>query len=231
MLLYALPVSVSDLTQLQLGIEFFTDTGEATTEAGQITNPPSTPTGYSYAVQLLANNISLSQVAMAVDSLMFGVTDNVAELTRLATQFLPAQVANAVANGLNPTVYDAEALGLALSGGNGTSNAFATNFGSLSASAFAQAVATATGVNANAIQQFVTNWINFYTATPAASSGLSVTLASYGAAFGDAVGVALLSSTAANLQTLVPNALIDIAEGKYAVGAPLGFQPTHAQLE
>jgi hypothetical protein len=39
MSLFALPISVSDLTQLQQGIEFFTDTNEATTEAGQITNP------------------------------------------------------------------------------------------------------------------------------------------------------------------------------------------------
>jgi hypothetical protein len=68
MSLFALPVSVSDLTGLQRGIEFFTNTVEATAEAGLITNPPSTPTVYSYAVQLLANNISLSQVAMAVDS-------------------------------------------------------------------------------------------------------------------------------------------------------------------
>jgi hypothetical protein len=62
---------------------------------------------------LLANNISLSQVAMAVDSLMFGVTDNTTELAKLSTQFLPPQVANAVAHGFNPTVYAAEALGLA----------------------------------------------------------------------------------------------------------------------
>jgi hypothetical protein len=32
-------------------------------------------------------------------------------LTFFITQFLPAQAANAVANGLNPTVYAAEALG------------------------------------------------------------------------------------------------------------------------
>jgi hypothetical protein len=67
---------------------------------------------------------------MAVDSLMFGVS--LTELAKLSTQFLPAQVANAMANGFNPTVYAAEALGLALAGGNGTSNAFATDFGSLS---------------------------------------------------------------------------------------------------
>ena len=67
MSLYALPVSVNDLEQLQLGIEFFTNTNEATTEAGLINQK--TPTVDSYAVQLLGNNISFSQVAMAVDSL------------------------------------------------------------------------------------------------------------------------------------------------------------------
>jgi hypothetical protein len=42
MSLYTLPISVSDLTQLQLGIELFSNTAEATTEAGLITNPPNT---------------------------------------------------------------------------------------------------------------------------------------------------------------------------------------------
>jgi hypothetical protein len=234
MSLFALPVSVSDLTKLQLGIEFFTNTGEATTEAGLITNPPATPTVYSYAVQLLANNISLSQVAMAVDSLMFGVTDNVAELTKLATQFLPAQVANAVAHGLNPTVYAAEALGLALAGGNGTSNAFATNFGSLSVADFASAVSSLTGINSGAIQVFVNNWINFYTANPPAG-GLAVTLAAYGAAFGDAVGAALLNPTVngslALLVSETQNALIDNAEGSYKAGIALLAEPPHLPLQ
>jgi hypothetical protein len=234
MSLFALPVSVSDLTKLQLGIEFFTNPGEATTEAGQITNPPATPTVYSYAVDLLANNISLSQVAMAVDSLMFGVTDKVTELTKLATQFLPAQVANAVAHNLNPTVYAAEALGLALAGGNGTSNAFATHFGSLSVSDFASAVASLTGINSGAIQQFVNNWINFYTANPPAG-GLAVTLASYGAAFGDAVGAALLNPTVngslALLVSETQNALIDNAEGSYKAGIALIAEPAHLPLQ
>src|SRR5712691_7915930 len=39
MSLYALPVSVSDLTQLQTGIEFFTNPGEAAALA-QLINPP-----------------------------------------------------------------------------------------------------------------------------------------------------------------------------------------------
>jgi hypothetical protein len=127
MSLYTLPVSVSDLVQLQLGIEFFPDTTEATTEAAAIN--AGTDTVGNYASALLAKNISLSQVAMAVDSLMFGVTDNTTELTKLAIQFLPPQVNNAVKYDLNPTVYAAEALGLGLASGNGTSTAFASNFG------------------------------------------------------------------------------------------------------
>lgn len=234
MSLFALPVSVSDLTQLQRGIEFFSNVAEATTEQGLITNPPNTPTVFTYATDLLVRNVSLSQVAMAVDSLMFGVTDNLVELAKLATQFLPAQVANASANGLNPTVYAAEALGLGLAGGNGSSNAFATNFGSLSITEFASEVASLTGVNASAIQGFVNNWLNFYTANPPAG-GLSAQLAAYGAAFGDAVGVALLNPTVngstALLVAEVQNALIDNAEGSYTAGIPLITELPHLPLQ
>jgi hypothetical protein len=233
MSLYILPVSVSDLTQLQLGIEFFPDTTEATTEAGLINQQ--TATVDSYAVQLLANNISFSQVAMAVDSMMFGMTDYIFELTKLATQFLPPQVNNAVKYGLNPTVYAAEALGLALAGGNGTSNAFATEFGSLSVEQFTAEVASLTGVNPLAIHNFVLNWISFYTANPSAIGSLSVTLAAYGAAFGDAVGTALLNptfnGTIALVDDEVQNALIDNAEGSYQSSIALAAQPFHLPLE
>jgi 3D (Asp-Asp-Asp) domain-containing protein len=109
---------------------------------------------------------------------------------------LPKQVAAAIAGGFQPTVYAAQALGLTLSGssGNGgTGNSFASQYGALSTSAFATTVATATGINANAIQGWVTYWLGFYTANPGAiPSGSSVTLAAYGAALGDAVGEALL---------------------------------------
>jgi len=165
-------------------------------------------------------------------------------LTLLSTQFLPGQVAVALANGFNPTVFAAESLGSALS----TNTAFNTNFVGLNVSQFSQAVATATGVNANAIQQFVNNWTAFFTANPSALQGRTVTQASYGAAFGDAVGVALLNPTSANLQTqvstnpafpfspntiqgLVANALITIAEGTYKVGTPLASQVPHDLLQ
>jgi hypothetical protein len=237
MSLYSLPVSVSDLIQLQFGLDFVNNTTEATSEAGLINQTQQTATVSSYAQQLIANNISLSQVAMAVDSLMFGVTDNVTELANLSVQFQPGQVANALKFGLNPTVYAAEALGLGLAGGNGTSNAFATDFGSLSVTQFASDVSGITGINAGAIQNFVQNWIKFYTANPASTFGLSVTLASYGAAFGDAVGAALLNPTVngtlALLTSEVQNALIDNAEGQglYQVGIPLIAEAPHLPLQ
>jgi hypothetical protein len=240
--LFALPVSASDLTALQLGIEFFTNASEATSEAGAINTAGSNESVFAYAAKLIQSNFLISQVAMAVDSLMFGQTDSVAELTKLSTQFLPAQATVAVANGFNPTVYAAEALGLALAGGNGSSNNFATKFGSLSVADFAQETADATGVNVTAIQGFITNWIAFYTSNPDASGGLSTQLAAYGAAFGDAIGVALLNDTSAGLKTdidlnaptisgLVANALIDNAEGLYQVGVSLGSLSAHKALQ
>jgi hypothetical protein len=243
MSLVALPVSVSDLTTLQSGLEFFTNPAEVTSELTAINTPGSPETVFTYAARLLQNNFLQSQVAMAVDTLMFSQTDNVAELTKLCTQFLPAQAANAVANGFDPTVYAAEALGLALAGGNGSSNNFAMNFGSLSVSDFAQATANATGVSVSAIEGFVNNWIAFYTANPSATFGMSATLASYGAAFGDAIGVALLNDTSAKLKTdidlnsdvllsgAVANALIDNAEGLYTAGVPLASLPAHQLLQ
>ena len=106
----------------------------------------------------------------------------------------------------------------------------------------------ATGVNPTAIQDFLNNWIAFYSgAGSGAHPGLSVTQAAYGATFGDAIGVALLNPTSANLQTvvsttpfnpfspntiqgLVANALIDNAEGAYKTGVALGALPPHTPL-
>jgi hypothetical protein len=236
MSLYAFTVTVHDLQQLQFGIQFYGDDLTDTAAVAAAINPPiETATVFSYANQLLASNISLSQVAMAVDSLMFGATDNTTELDRLVAPFLLEQVGVANTYGFNPTVYAAEALGLALAGGNGTSDAFATDFGSLSVSQFASEVAGLTGVNEGAIQQFAKNWGSFYTANPSATYGLSVTLASYGAAFGDAVGVVLLNPTVngtiAQLVGEEQNALIDNAEGLYQTGIALSAEPAHSPLQ
>ena len=56
--------------------------------------------------------------AVAVEGCMYGAVGTSAEITLLASQFLPAQVALAIQNGLNPLVYASEALGLAFAFGN-----------------------------------------------------------------------------------------------------------------
>ena len=107
MSLFALPVSVADLTQLQQGIQFFTNTAEATAEAAAINADEATESVFTYAAKLIQSNISLSQVAMADTAIMEGGTIPVGDtttpntLTFLSTQFLPAQVATAIAHGFN----------------------------------------------------------------------------------------------------------------------------------
>ena len=54
MSLTALPVTVSDLTTLQSGIQFFTNTAEATTEAAAINAPGATETVFTYAARLIS---------------------------------------------------------------------------------------------------------------------------------------------------------------------------------
>src|SRR5262245_33450010 len=206
MSLYALPVSVSDLTTLQNGIQFFTNVPQATQEAALINNPPFSATVFSYAQQLLAANVALSQVAMADFALMLGVTDNVAHLAAISTQFLPPQFNVAVTHvpPFDPVVYDAEAYGLAIAAINNGNNAFATGFGGLSITAFAAAFSTITGTSAAAIQLFVQNWIAFFTGPGSgAHAGISAQLAAYGAAAGDAIGVALEATNAPALS--IPN--------------------------
>src|SRR5271165_3155576 len=160
MSLFALPVTVSDLTTLQQGIEFFTNTAEATAQAALINaGTPGGPTVYSYAAQLLSSNISTAQVAMADSALMEGATIAVGNATTpnrlslFATAFLPGQIANALKNGFNPTVYAAEALGLALSGNTAFNTNFVTPFAT-NVLVFAGAVSNITGVMASAIQGF-----------------------------------------------------------------------------
>jgi hypothetical protein len=251
MSLFALPVTVADLTTLQSGIQFFTNTAEATSEVGSINANQPSDSVFIYATKLLASNISLSQVAMAVTAIGEGGTVAVGNtttsntLTFLSTQFLPAQVTAALAGGFDPTVYAAQSLGLAVASTAG----FNANFAGLSVSQFVGAVATATGVNSTAIQQWVTNWTTFFQANPGAHVGLTVTQAAYGATLGNAIGVALLNPTSANLQTIVSttpnvnqfipntiqgvvaNALINVAEGSYQVGVALGALPAHQFLQ
>src|SRR5271166_1957505 len=250
MSLYALPVSVADLEQLQLGIQFYTNVAEATTEAALINAGSPGQTVFSYAEQLLAANISTSQVAMADNTLMY---DQLASVSTLSTQcvgppapgFLPSQVTYAIAHGFDPTVFAAQALGLALSNPLGGTNNFQTNYGGLSNTAFASAAAiaifgSATPGLVNFALSHVAYWTNFYTVngingdtTPTAAQ---IQIAAYGATFGEMVGVALENpSVAPVLVADVANALILNGELLYPAGGNTagGFEtlPPHIPLQ
>src|SRR5262249_37733639 len=67
-------VSVSDLTTLQLGVQFFTNVAEATAEAALINATPTTESVFTYAAKLINSQLPLAQVAMADSALMEGGT-------------------------------------------------------------------------------------------------------------------------------------------------------------
>src|SRR5271165_4098663 len=152
MSLAALPVSASDLETLQQGIQFFTNTTEATSEATAINTPGSGQSVFTYAASLLTSNISLSQVAMAVGAiaesgtLAVGAAATPNTLAHFTMQFLPDQIAFGAAHGFNQTVYGAEALGEGLSGTAGFTTDWVTG---LSNSAFITKLSTATGIHAS----------------------------------------------------------------------------------
>ena len=136
-----------------------------------------TTTEAAYINSLLAQAANTTIPAVAVEASMYGAVGTSTEVTALATQFLPAQVANALIHGYNPQVYASEALGLAFafSNENGSTD-FASNFGPSHAgtpntvagdAAFAAAAsiaifgATSTPTLVTAIQNYVANWKAF----------------------------------------------------------------------
>ena len=245
MSLYALPVTSSDLTQLQDGIQFFTDNAQAQSQATQINNNQGTV--FSYANTLLSNAVSTSQVAMADFAYALGKTDTVAHLNGIVDNFLPPQVKFAVDHALagGPTVYAAQVYALALA----TSfKDFATSLDTqVKAGSFVTNTANLTGTNASAIQNFFGVWLAFYTANPIAAPGLTATVAAAASAWGDAMGAALDRGptdtgpgidTARQIQDAVANALFDIAQtassppgAKYVEGVPITSLPQHTPFQ
>ena len=67
---------------------------------------------FAYVSQLLGQTANTTVPAVAVEGSMSGAVGTSAEVTLLATQFLPPQVANAISHGFNSLVYSTEALGL-----------------------------------------------------------------------------------------------------------------------
>jgi len=240
MSLFVLPVTSSDLTQLQSGIQFFTTDAQAQAQTALINNNQGTV--FSYAQTLLANNVSTSQVAMADFAFALNKTDTVAHLTGISTQFLPPQINFAVAKNLEggPTVYAAQVYALALAQGF---KEFATSLDSqVKAGTFVTTTANLTGTNASAISNFFNVWFNFYNnpANSAALLGVTASVAAAASAWGDAMGAALVrtpddtgpgADTAHAIQALVANALFDIVQGIYKEGVPIQTLPQHAPFQ
>jgi hypothetical protein len=155
-------------------------------------------------------------------------------------------VTNAVQHGYNPIVYASEALGLAFAFGNETgSMAFANTFGPSNPAmpnstsgdgAFATAAITAIFGSAsttnltNVMQTFVANWKAFYSTSgmPGISqaSADQIDLAARGAAWGDAVGVALANDLGP-LRGQTSNFLMDAAQGIANYSMSLVGQSAH----
>src|SRR5262249_42444318 len=173
-----------------------------------------------------------------------------AEITALATQFLPAQVTNAIQNGYNPQVYACEALGLLFAfGDENGGTALANQFGpsnpampntTTGDAAFAVAAAGAifgsasTTTLVNAIAGYVANWEAFYASVGLPWNGnpsaAQIDLAARGAAWGDAVGLAL-NANVGPLLGLTTNFLEDAAQGTAIYSASLASQPNHAPFQ
>jgi hypothetical protein len=230
------------ITRLQLS------SNDAATENQAIVDK--TTTERIFVDGLLSQVQNTTIPAVAVEGSMYGAVGTSDEITKLATQFLPAQVANATQNDLNPQVYSCEAVGLAFAfGDENGANTFDTKFGILNPTApatpagdvaFATLAANAifeSDANANtpgAIQQFVSNWEAFYTShgVPGVANATpdQIDLAARGAAWGDAVGVALANHLGP-LPDQVINFLEDAARGGALYSKSLESQPAHIPFQ
>ncbi len=200
----------------------------------------------NYVNQLIGQAQSTTIPAVAVEASMYSATGTSATITSLTTNFLPPQLANAAHFGLNQLVYGCEALGLTFAFGNESGGtAFANNFGPSNSAmpnttagdlAFAQAASStifgsgATSGTPTAIDTFVNNWKAFFTSNGipgiASPSATQIDLAARGAAWGDAVGIALANNLGP-LPGQVINFLDDAAQGTAIYGASLVGQPIH----
>jgi hypothetical protein len=172
------PVSLTDLLNLQAGIQGFTNPAEATAEVALI-NAVSDSVA-AYAARLEVANAGQSEAVMATVSLMEGgaptagkllsPTSPANEFQHLTVTYLPTQQAFAVANGLNITIYNAEVIGLGIgAGGDGTQNNFLKNFGSaaLTLSQFETTLTGLTNVSEAAIDAQYQFFVKLYGAAPA----------------------------------------------------------------
>jgi GDSL-like Lipase/Acylhydrolase len=203
-------------------------------------------TEFHFVNDLLTKASNTTIPAVAVEASMYGTIGTSNEVSFLANTFLPPQITNALEHGFNPLVYSSEALGLAFAFGNesgsigfanafGPSNSAMPNSTSGDAAFAAAAIAAIFGSAATSnltsvMQTFVANWKAFYTGSgiPGVSNPTldQIDLAARGAAWGDAVGVALANDLGP-LKGQATNFLMDAAEGMANYSMSLVGQPVH----
>src|SRR5262249_34900661 len=221
---------------------------QATTIFNAIVAGSQTETQYINSLISQVGNTTIA--AVTVEASMYGAVGTSAQVTKLAIQVLPGQVAFAMANNLNTVAVSSEALGtaFAFTDENG-GTAFANNFGPSNPSlpnstagdaAFAAAASAAifgsaaTGNTPIVIQNFVAFWKGFFSAN--GISGIpnptadQVDLAARGTAWGDAVGIAL-DNKLGPLYGQTVNFLADAAQGMAVYSASLASQKIAAPFQ
>jgi hypothetical protein len=217
---------------------------QATAVANSINS--GTQTEFQYVNHLLSQVTNTTIPAIAVEATMYGAAGTSAEVDLLVNQFLPPQAAHAIQFGLNPLIYDIEALGLAFAFSNETgSTAFAIKFGPTNAllpntiagdAAFSLAAvnaifgSAATANLSSAMSGWVESWKAFFATNGIpgihTASADQIDLAARAVAWGDAVGVAL-DNDLGPLKGQTTNFLMDAAEGIAGYSMPLVGQPAH----
>jgi hypothetical protein len=196
---------MTDILNLQAGIEAFTNPAEATAEVTAIN--AGTDTVAAYAAKLAVANAGQSEAVMLTISLMQGGTPTAGKLLsptspanefqHLTITYLPTQQAFAVKNGLPIIIYNAEVVALGTgASGDGTQNNFLKNFGSskLTLAQFETTLEGLTLVSAAAIDAQYKFFLNLYGSNLPASLPASYPNADAAAravTFGFAVGTDL----------------------------------------
>jgi hypothetical protein len=239
------PLSVTNIQNDHLAITRASLPVDQATEVANSINS-GTQTEFQYVSHLLSQVTNTTISAIAVEATMYGAAGTSAEVDLLVNQFLPPQAANAIQFGLNPLIYDSEALGLAFAFSNETgSTAFAIKFGPTNAllpntiagdAAFSLAAvnavfgSAATANLSSVMSGWVASWKAFFTTNGIpgihTASADQIDLAARASAWGDAVGVAL-DNDLGPLKGQTTNFLMDAAEGIAGYSMPLVGQPAH----
>lgn len=185
----------------------------------------------------------VGSIAVTVENEMYGVVGTQAEVDLLVHQFLPSQIAFAQQFGLSPIAVGTEAVGLNLAFGNENGNqSFAEKYGPTiitDGHQFASLVAhnvfgsAENAGSADVVFQWLSHWESAFATNgipgidhPNASQ---IELGARGAAFGDAVGVAL-DNNLINTHDIATNFIGLASHGTGVYGAPLAIQPEYNPL-